>query len=119
MLTTRLIIRVIDADELLLAWTDIEAEARGDGRLWSTISPLLLVERAGTPHTLSVHWPDVHVEARTPLTLEAVTIGSTITLPWENTPVLIVGPVPGPLPPVTVRGSIQIGVPVGSLGARS
>jgi hypothetical protein len=117
MLTTKLVVRILDADAQLLGWTEVAGEARGDGCLWSSRSYHVGVERAGQPASVSVHWADVNVEARTPITHAAVVVGEVITLPWANTPVMTIGPMPGPLPPVTVRGAVSIGVPVGQLGS--
>jgi hypothetical protein len=111
MLTTRLIVRVLDAAGSLLAWAEVHAEARGDGRLWSTHACLAPVEAAGEPAFVSVHWPDVHVEARAPIAYQGVKPGDTVTLPWANQPVMTIGPMPGPLPPVTVRSSVSVAMP--------
>jgi len=118
MLTTKLIVRVLDAGGSLLAWGEVPAEARGDGCLWASRSVTLPVECAGTPALLSVHWADVHVESRSAISHPDVTPGSTIDLPWAQKPVMTIGPMPGYLPPVTVRGTVAIGVPVGVMGAR-
>ncbi len=118
-MTTRIIVRVLDAVGLLLGWTEQLAEARGDGALWAlTGSSLVPVELAGTPAQLSVHWADVNVEQRAPWSMVPVAVGQVITIDWHG-PIFVVGAMPGALPPVTVRAPVRIDVPVGALGARA
>lgn len=119
MLTTKLVVRVLDAGGDLLAWTEVLGEARGDGRLWASRSYSAPVERAGVPAVLSVQWADVNVEARTPLALAAVAPGDVIPLQWAEQPIMTIGQMPGPLPPVTMRAAVAIGVPVGAVGGRA
>jgi hypothetical protein len=117
-MTTKLVIRVMDAADTLLAWTEIQGEIRGDGCLRYAHPAMAWVECAGTPTQLSVHWADVNVEVRSAFAYKPVTMGDLIPLRWDDQPVLVVGPMPGPLPPVTVRAPIAIAVPVGVMGAR-
>jgi hypothetical protein len=116
---TKLVLRVLDADGALLAWAEVMAHARGDGALWAPVpSVAAYVERAGAPAQLSIHWADVNVECRGPLEHPAVVEGAVMTLTFlADQPVMRVGPMPGPLPPVTVRSPVSVAVPVGSLGA--
>lgn len=118
MLTTKLVLRVLDAGGELLAWAELLADARGDGCLWPQPRAVsALVDRAGQPALLSVHWADVNVEVRSPFDHPPLTEGGAITLAFGDQPVLRVGPMPGPLPPVTVRAPVVVTVPVGALGA--
>lgn len=117
MLTTKLVVRVMDADLRLLAWTEVQGEARGDGALWVKAPTLAGVEAAGVPAWLSVHWADVNVEARSRFDHRAVSVGEVLTLAWPSAPILTVGPMPEALPPVTVRAPIRVAMPVGALGA--
>ena len=118
MLTTKLIVRVLDDDGALLAWTEVMAEARGDGCLWPKAQTFTAcVEQSGTPASLSVHWADVNIEVRTPLAAGTLVAGAPVTLSFHGQPAMIVGQMPGALPPVTVRAPISISMPVGALGA--
>jgi hypothetical protein len=112
---TKMILRVIDAAGKLLGWAEFMAEARGDGRLWAPAPVSVAFEEQGTPAELSVHWVDVNVETRQQFqqTLEVFPGQSAIVLPAG--PVLVVGMPAGGLPPVTVKRSVSIGIPVGNL----
>lgn len=114
-MTTKIVCRVLDAENNLLGWTLVWAVARGDGQLWSDGPVTIPIERAGDAVTLSLHWCDVHTETRVPLQV-AVQAGQPLTVYPEATPIITVGMVPGPLPAVTV-GSVAIAVPVGQMGA--
>jgi len=113
-MTTKLVVRVLDAAGALLAWAEVWAEARGDGRLWADGTYPALVEQDGTPAWLSIHWADVNVEVRLPYDKPAVHAGETIALSWAPSHVLYVGEAAGGLPPVTVRSAVTVGVPVGT-----
>lgn len=113
---TRLIIRLLAADGSLLGWTEISALARGDGRLWALEPVQLGVEQAGTPAQVSAHWVDVNVETRVTLTEHRqLSVGEVVTVSPAG-PILIVGPMPGALPPVTVRAPVKVAVPAGGMG---
>ncbi len=109
-MTTRLILRVLAADGSLLAWAEVRAEARGDGHLHPVGIPQWNLESGGDPAILSVHWPDVHVEARMPC---SGPIGAMVIPPLR-----IGEPPTHALPPVTQRKSVSIGVPVGLVGCK-
>jgi hypothetical protein len=114
----KLVGRLLAADGTLLAWAPIIAEARGDGALWATQPFVGWGEATGEAVTVSVHWPDVHVEVRTPLPEPLrIQAGVPVTFAWGPAPMVRVGEPPASLPPVTERGPVAIGVPVGSLSA--
>lgn len=114
---TKLIVRVLDAAGDLLGWDELMAEARGDGRLWATAPSTVTIERQGVAATVSVHWADLNVEARTPFpTPQPVALGARVTVISPG-PVFVVGPQAGGLPPVTVRTSVSISPPTGDLAA--
>lgn len=117
-MTTKLVVRVLDAEGALLAWAPVWALAKGDGCLWVSETYQAAVETPGTPAFLSVHWADINIEIRQPFAGQPLAVGQLINLHWDG-PVIIVGPAAGGLPPVTVRGAVQIGVPAGSLGAKT
>lgn len=114
--STKIVCRLLNAAHELIGWTTVYADARGDGQLWSPGAVSIVAERAGFVTTLSLHWCDLHVETRVPLSA-AVVAGQRVTVYADATPMLTVGPMPGPLPAVTV-GSVAVAVPVGAVGAR-
>lgn len=116
MLTTKLIVRVLDRKDRLLGWTEIAAEARGDGQLWAKGQGLVGIEAEGTPEWLSVHWADVNVEERHQFHYDKVAVGEVLTLQWPHA-IFTVGLMPSSLPPVTVRAPITVAMPAGALGA--
>lgn len=113
-MTTRLILRLMDADGQLLGWQEVQALARGDGALWleSGQSVTVPIDVSGSASVLSVHWPDVHVEARQAIGPVSVTAPGPLVLPFTG-PVFRVGTPPVYLPGVTVRSSRVVAVPVG------
>jgi hypothetical protein len=115
MLITRLVIRLLAASNRLLGWTEINAEARGDGRLWATAPVTILVEEAGVATEISAHWVDVNVEARSMVAPVQVHVGQPVTAIGAG-PVFNVGPAAGGLPAVTVRRNVVITPLTGGLG---
>lgn len=113
-MTTKIVCRVLDAQNNLLGWTPVMALARGDGQLWSEGPVTIPIERAGHAVVLSAHWADVHVETRVPLNVD-VLAGQPLTVYPQASPIMCCGQVPGPLPAVTV-GSVAVSVPVGQIG---
>jgi hypothetical protein len=114
---TKLVIRILGRKEELLGWAEAVGEARGDGKIWISEPTLVLVEQDGTAMYLSMHWCDVNVEIRSLIEQHPVKQGDVFNLPGEMV-AFVCGPAAGGLPPVTVRNAINIGIPVGSLGAR-
>jgi hypothetical protein len=115
-MTTKVVCRLLDADNQLMGWTEVQAVTRGDGKLWAQGPVAILAERPGLIACVSTHWCDVNVETRVPFVLEVVKPMMIPVYP-AGAPLVTVGPMPGPLPAVTVR-SVAVGIPVGQLGAR-
>jgi hypothetical protein len=116
-MTTKLVVRVLDAAGALLGWAEAAGTALGDGYI-RVLGPLpVLIEVEGHPQAISIHWCDVNVETRVPFAaaVPGVRVGDTITLALD--PAFRVGPAAGGLPSVTVRAPVAIDVPVGRLGA--
>lgn len=115
MLVTKLVVRLLDPGGMLLGWAEVQGQARGDGCLWVEEQTIIQLEHDGTVAFLSIHWCDVNVELRSEVERAQVKFGEVMTLPgdWEA---MRVGPAAGGLPPVTVRQSVSIGIPVGNFG---
>lgn len=112
---TKLVVRFLDGNGQMLGWTQVHAHMPGDGKLWCdglVVTPFA----SGQCVTMSIHWCDVNTEIRVPCS-HIMTQGVPVTLYAGPTPLIIVGPMPTGLVPVTV-GSQAITVPLGSLGAR-
>jgi hypothetical protein len=114
-MTTKIVVRLLDADNELLGWAEHAAHARGDGKLWSQAPVTIMVERDGVPVCVSLHWADLNVESRIPCPSVRVSVGQTVTIFAAQVPMLTLGEPPKGLPAVTV-GSVVVGVPTGGLG---
>jgi len=114
-MTTKIVLRLLDAENQLLGWSEHFAVARGDGKLWSQGTVTITAERAGDPVCVSLHWADVNVETRIPCPPAHVSAGRTIAIFAPHTPMVTLGIPPTNLPPVTV-GSVAIGIEAGRLG---
>jgi hypothetical protein len=114
MLTTKVVVRVMDVEHRLLGWTQVQAEARGDGCLWCPGETVVRFTEAGHASILSVHLADLHIEYRAELDVRAA-VGGGVTLP---SPLVRLGTPPAYLPPVTVGEPIAVAVPVGVMNAR-
>jgi hypothetical protein len=110
------VIRVLDAAGNLLGWTEVQAKARGDGRLWSPGPVDVLIDRDGESAFASVHWCDVNTETRVPY-IGTVRAGQRIPLCFKSSPLVVVGEIPQGLPIITVRAPVGVGIPAGQLGA--
>jgi len=123
-MTARFIVRLLSADGDLLAWTEVLAESKPQGRPRSTpfhpIGPTrFVIERDGIASQLSIHWADLDVARVGPeMQPTPVQVGQVFTFTWIGPVWMVEGSkVDVPLPPVTVRGPVQVGVPVGGLMA--
>jgi hypothetical protein len=114
MLKTKCVLRLLTADNQLLGWGQVDAEARGDGYL-STRAPIPIhVDVAGTCAALSIHWCDLNVEVRVPPPIVEVTAGMTVLL--QPGRLLKAGEMPTDLPPVTIRQPTVVSIDVGMMG---
>ncbi len=117
---TRLIVRLLNAAGTIMAWAEVCAEARGDGALWLTAPFQAVGELDGDAISVSVHWPDINAHVLIPLEVGIpVRDRVIVTVPWGGQPILRIAPQgQAPLPPVTVRTPVAVGIPVGNLSAK-
>jgi hypothetical protein len=116
---TKLVCRLLDADGKMLGWCAHEARLSGDGFLRASSQVVMHIEESGDPTVVSIHWADVNVETRVPIPPTHVSKSMALTLFQPNAPMLQAGEPPKQrLPPVTMR-TVEVSVPVGSLGALS
>ena len=121
---TRVIVRLLTAEGDLLAWAEVYAEARPQGRPRSTpfkaVGPTsFVIERDGNATQMSIHWPDLDVARLTPLMNPSrVQVGQVARFDWIEPVWMVEGSKADvPLPAVTVRGPVEIQPPVGGLTA--
>jgi hypothetical protein len=106
---TMFVVRLLDGQRNVLAWTKIPAETRGDGKLWAMQAFVAEVDQSGTATALNYHWPDVHCYVTVPLPSPVqVSAGQVISLPLAD--LIHIPSEPLPLPPVTVRSNVTAGV---------
>lgn len=117
-MTTKLVLRLLTADNKLLGWMEHEAAALGDGCLRAVRDILIPVDEVGTAAWVSIHWCDIHVETRIPipLGLSVVKPGSNFAVFLAGDPMVRLGTPPVGLPAVTLKRSVSIGIPPGHLG---
>lgn len=128
----KFVLRLLSADNALLAWAEVYASPRpqqqvdADGNRRSASCPYfptddlptpLPVVLSGVATKVSIHWCDLDIarvmDLLEPLTLQA---GQLASFSWALTPVwLVAGMRDVPLPAVTVTQAITVGVPVGSM----
>jgi hypothetical protein len=116
---TKIVCRLLTAENQLLGWCEHVARMRGDGTLRSDDVVQIAVSTSGAPACVSLHWCDANTEIRHGWTgIARVEPGMVVTLFPRDAPMVVIGPMPTNLPPVTV-GSTAIGIPVGEMGAKS
>lgn len=118
-MTTKCVLRVLDAAGLMLGWVEHHAAVRGDGMVRTAHPVRVRLDVTGVPSALSVHWCDVHVEVRVALpAMGAIEAGRDVELLPAKHPLIVVGQPPQALPSVTVGRALAVEVPVGAVGAR-
>lgn len=113
-LSTKLVIRLLDAQNQLLGWCAHDARSLGDGRLRAD-GPVHLVMRAsGVVTTASIHWADINTVTVIPLAKEkGVTAGDGYQLFQDGDEMVRIGEPPeSRLPPVTIGQDVTIGIPI-------
>lgn len=120
----RFTVRLLDAAHNLLAWSDVIAEATPQDRaascpFWPVGRTQFQIERDGRAEIVTIHWPDLDV-ARIQNIIEPldVKVGQVANYEWLEPVWLVPGMRDVPLPAVTVKQSVRIEVPTGSLGVR-
>lgn len=123
-MTARFIVRLMDAAGALLAWAEVHATARPQGRPRST--PFFpdeltrfVIEQDGVASQVSVHWADLDVVRVGPeLSPTPVQAGQVFDFTWIGPVWMVEGSkVDVPMPTITIRKSVAISVPPGMMGA--
>jgi hypothetical protein len=122
-MTQRFVVRLLDSEGVLLGWSEVQAEARPQGRPRPTpfkaLAPSMFpIERDGIASQLSIHWADMDVVRLAQLTPSPVLAGQLMQFNWTEPVWMVEGSkVDVPLPPVTVRAKVVIAPPTGNLSA--
>jgi hypothetical protein len=108
------IVRLLDADRQILAWNKLPVETRGDGNVWAMQNFVAEAEQTGKATGICYHWADLHVYQTVPFAEPVQCVaGQTITIPIHNSVILSVPSEPLPLPPITVRSDVTVGIGTG------
>ena len=120
----KFVVRLLDREAQLLAWAEVYAEPRPQERgascpYWPMGPTQFVVEQDGVATEITVHWCDLDVARRNTL-LEpmAVQAGQVMSFAWMEPIWLVPGMRDVPLPAVTIRQSVNVLVPTGSLLAK-
>lgn len=118
----KFVVRLLDADDALLAWTTVWAGATplGGGRscqFWPEAPTQFVAERDGVAVKLSIHWVDYDVARWTDVPATPLALGQVCTFTWIEPVWLVPGMANVPLPAVTVRESVAVTVPLGAVSA--
>lgn len=124
MTTEKFVLRLLDAEGALLAWTTVMAEPRPQARggscpFFATTDTVLVAERDGRAVETTIHWCDLDVARRQALAEPVdVQAGQQLRFAWLEPVWLVPGMRDVPLPAVTVRAPVAVTVPIGSLAAQ-
>jgi hypothetical protein len=120
------VVRLVDGGGALLAWTEVMAEARPQGRPRSTpfmayAPSQFVIERDGVATDLVVHWPDLDVVRKTPMLEKVpVRVGQVFAFHWIEPVWMVKGAESDiPLVPVTVRRPVVASPPPAAMGVAS
>lgn len=116
-------VRILDESYALLAWAKVEASPRPQERggscpFWPEDSTQFTVDTAGRAAYVSIHWHDLDVARLKAIDIIPVVVGQVVTLSWDEPIWLVPGMRDVPLPEITEKGHVVIGVPVGTLTGR-
>ena len=81
-ITSKLVLRLLDADGHLLGWCQHDAAVKGDGLLRAAGVVVLVLDAPGVPTSLSIHWADVNSEIRVPMPAGLPSISQEPTSAW-------------------------------------
>jgi hypothetical protein len=121
----KFVVRLLTAAGELLAWAEVYAEAKPQGRPRSTpffasTPTLFAIEQHGEASQIAVHWCDLDVARlfQLPEPVDVAT-GQVLKYDWFTMPVWLVegSKVDVPLPTVTIKQSVKVTPPTGNLAA--
>lgn len=118
-MTCKFVVRLLDAAGRLLAWEQLFLTPESGGRFVAPAPTRFVVEASGTATRIAIHWTDLDVARLAPVVAAFdVATGQVLDFAWAEPVWHVCGDVDVPLPGVTLRASVTIGVPAGSMGTR-
>lgn len=125
-MTAKFVLRLLDESDQLLAWATVTATAKPQGRprscpFYADAPTPLVIERDGLATSLTIHWCDLDLARRgQPIEPVPVQVGQVMTFGWIEPVWLVPGSAQDvPLPTITERRAVTIGVPAGGIGLRA
>lgn len=123
-MTQKFVVRLLDAEDTLLAWAEVYASPKPQGQrrscpFWADGPTQFLIEQDGVASKVTIHWCDLDLaRLGTPIEPTPVQVGQIFNWTWIE-PVWLVPATEKdvPLPAVTVRKSVTLNVPPGTLAA--
>lgn len=121
----KFVVRLLDAESRLLAWAEVWAQptpqaARASCPFWPIAPTQFVIERDGVAAQVSVHWCDLDIARIGNITpRQPVHVGQIFTHIWLEPVWLTAGMTDVPLPPVTIRAKVKVGIPTAALGMRA
>lgn len=122
-MTEKFVIRLMDADDRLLAWTDIRATSKLQGSrrscpFFADGVTRFAVEQSGIATKVVIHWCELDLVRAQDVEPTPVEPGQVFDYTWIG-PVWLVPAMEKDiaLPAVTVRQPVSVGVPTGIIAA--
>lgn len=118
----KFVVRLLDDAGALLAWATVQASPRPQpSRVscpwWPTEPTQFVIERDGLASAVTIHWCDLDIARMNRLMEPArVSAGQIFDFTWTEPVWLVSGMREVPLPPVTERHALAIGVPPAAIG---
>jgi hypothetical protein len=118
----KFVLRLLDHAGELLAWSTISAIPAPQDRaascpFWSIDgrTTRVAIEKSGRATEISVHWCELDVARRSDIEEVDVEAGQVFDFTWLQPVWLVAGTRDVPLPAVTVRATVIVNIPSGSL----
>lgn len=119
------VVRLLDAEHNLIAWGKAQAEprrefgSRASCPFWPTVPIVCVSERGGRVTTIAIEWTELAIARMNAIgPLDVAAAGQSITVDLIEPIWLVAGMRDVPLPTVTERKAVTIGVPPAQLGAK-
>ena len=124
-MTEKFVVRLMDAEDRLLAWTTVMGQSKPQGsRRSCPFFPIgqtqFAVEQAGIASKVVIHWCELDLARVQEVAPTAVQVGQVFTYTWIG-PVWLVPAMDKDivLPPVTIHAPVTVAPPTGSIAAVS
>ena len=124
-MTQKFVVRLMDADDQLLAWCQVMATAKPQGQrrscpFWPDHGTQFVIDESGIASKVVVHWCDLDLVRVQEIAATEVSAGQVFDYTWVGPVWLVAAPEKQQiLPAVTVRAHQTIAPPCGTLTAKA